>query len=151
MDKYGQYPSTSISLFRGSLNFFDGAKIIQKSGNQIPALAFGLLLAHSLELVLKAFLLSINSDEEKLRKKLGHDLVKAWNLSVENGLNIEATVPNWCEILNGAHNVPYHYRYAKINTAIVVPPPAQTIDDLGDVLLKVGKKLGLDMQGNFIS
>ena len=150
MNKFGQHESTPISLFRGSLSFFEAARIIQSSGQKIPYSAFGALLAHSLELALKAFLLTIDPDEDKLIN-IRHDLNKAWDLSVKDGLNLEKTPPNWCETLSASHNAPYHFRYARVNTAIVLPPVVQTINDLNDVLIKVADKIGLDMNGNFFN
>lgn len=151
MDKYGQYSSTEVSLFRGALDYFRAAELVLKGSPPILAHPLGMLMAHSLELTLKAFLLSVGLTDDDLRREIGHDLTKAWKVSVANGLPIAQDPPYWCTTLNSAHNVPYHFRYAKVNTGLVLPPPKQIVVDLENTLKVVGEKLGLDMVGNFVN
>jgi len=149
-NKNEQYPSTPDALYRGSLNFYNSAETIFCSDRKVHYDVFGFLLSHSLELTLKSFLLNHDLDEEFIRKKLGHSLVKSWKKSSSLGLKIDSKAPTWCETLNSAHDLPYHFRYAKVNTGLVLPPAQQTLDDLKSVLMLVGNDLGMNMEGNFV-
>lgn len=150
MDKYGQHPSTHVSLYRGSLNFARAAEIILNSGEKIPADVFGFLVSHSLELALKAFLISTGFDDDRLRKQIGHSLIEAWKMSAQHGLSLETDPPDWCQTLNSAHDTPYHFRYARTNTGLVTPAPKKAVSGLNNVLEMVGDAIGLDKNGNFV-
>ncbi len=139
-NKNGQYPSTPISLYRGSLHFYNSAETIFSS-KTVHYDVFGFLLSHSLELVLKSFLLNKGLTEKLIIKDLGHSLVKSWEKSSLLGLGIESKAPVWCETLNSAHDSPYHFRYAKVNTGIVLPPAQKALDDLKSILMLVESDL----------
>lgn len=103
MNDFMTHEPTDISLYRGALNYFAEIKIIRHSGENYPSDFFGFLASHSLEFVLKSFLLTKGLAQKEL-KKIGHDLVKAWGHSVQHGLPIDSTVPKWRECLNNAHS-----------------------------------------------
>lgn len=145
-----QHPSTSISLYRGALNFAKGAEVLTTNTTQLPIDAFGLLVSHSLEIALKSFLLSVGLDEKSLRKDIGHNLTKAWKTAVTNGLVLDSTPPAWCETLTSAHDNPYLFRYARTNTGLVVPAPHTLIANLRNVLSTIGEALCLDEDGNAV-
>lgn len=71
--------------------YFDAAKvIIEKEINEDKFINVKLyLLCHSLELYLKAYLRYKGLSIKKLKKEIGHDLEKAFNIVKENGLNID--------------------------------------------------------------
>lgn len=144
------HDATPVSFFRGSLNFYRATSIIVGSGERCPSDSFGFLVSHSLELVLKAFLLSKGYEESDLRNKIGHSLKKAWEKSLENGLNLEPAEQHWCDLLDSAHSAPFLFRYAKSNTGLVTPNQVDSHSKLGKVIGTVGKELGLDENGNFI-
>src|SRR6476646_8878462 len=69
-----------------SESFLGAAQVLEQSGK------FGLegqkyyLASHSLELILKAFILHKGGTECQLRNKIGHDLSKAWRRATKLGL-----------------------------------------------------------------
>lgn len=138
------YDSTEVSLYRGSLNFFRAVEIIVGPDQRCPPDSFGFLVSHSLELALKAYLTKCGFDEEKMKAKIGHSLVKAWNASATLGLPVAKAVPRWCDLLDRAHNTPYLFRYARTNTGIVTPPQSDLHSGLDDILSIVGAESGMD-------
>lgn len=140
---------SKVSFFRGGLSFLKAAKILVGSEEELPADAFAYLASHSLELLLKSYLLSVGDDEDKLQE-ISHNLERAWQRAKGKGLGIEKTTPQWCSTLNSAYNRPFLLRYARDNTAIVVPNPKQLIVDLEVVLKVVAVKLDLNEEGNFV-
>nr|WP_312379579.1 hypothetical protein [Delftia acidovorans] len=85
--------TTPMGMVRYGCEFLEAAFVMYERAAQptpplvpcppIPALY---LLGHGLELTLKAFLLSKGAALEDVRKKLGHDLERAFSSSKENGL-----------------------------------------------------------------
>lgn len=144
------YDSTEVSLYRGSLNFFKAADIIIASDEICPPDSFGFLVSHSLELALKAYLTRCDLDEDKLKDKVGHSLVKAWNRCVALGLPLDKKVPGWCELLDRAHAAPHLFRYPRTNTGTVTPSQSELYSCLDNVLNVVGAQLGMDRNGNSV-
>jgi len=141
------HESTSISLYRGSLNYFTASDIIINSNVKCPSDSFGFLISHSLELSLKAYLLSTNIDETKI-KKIGHSLIKAWNKCFQNGLGIEKEVPQWVVLLDAGHSNDFLFRYSKTNTGIVTASKEVQHHSLSNIIDIVGENLNLDRNGN---
>ncbi|MEW8275004.1 MAG: hypothetical protein AB2733_13095 [Candidatus Thiodiazotropha taylori] len=147
-----KHDATYVSIYRGCLNYFKALEIIYISDETCPPDSFGFLASHSLELALKAYLLSQGMSEEKVRRKVGHSLKNAWGRSVDNGLEIEAELPGWCKDLDAAHDWTHDYlmRYARVNTGLVLPSQQVLYESVGRVIDSVGVQIGLDRSGNFI-
>lgn len=141
---------TKVSIYRGALNFASGAELLLTDRNKTPIDAFGVLVSHSLELGLKSFLIHSGKTEKYIIKKIGHNLVKSWEVCISFGLEIDDPPPFWCQVLNSAHDFPYLFRYARENTGVVVPAVDTLMTDLNAVLQLIGKEIGLDENGNAV-
>lgn len=140
---------TPVSLYRGGLDFLEGAATIASAKTPLPLAPFAALASHSLELVLKSYLVAKGLSEDQL-KAIGHNLERAWNRCRSNGLNLDSIVPRWVLIMNSGHEKPFHFRYARENTGIVVPNAEQLIVELRAVFSIVGAELGLNSDGNAV-
>ena len=106
--------------------------------------AFYLLIAHSLELSLKALCLNAGVTEKKLRNfgKTGHDLHAAYTCAMQHG-----KVPNYMTplgrlvlALRNDHNI-FAFRFPPNKSEIIVPPPEHCIQVLNDHISSVEKIL----------
>ena len=50
-----------------------------------------------------------------------HNLEVLWREAVNHGLSIQAQPPQWCLILNSAHDQPYYIRYPKGINQVTLP------------------------------
>lgn len=139
---------SSVSLFRNALQFFRVSKILVISKDSLPASAFGYIVSQSLELFLKAYLLSVGLTEKQI-EVIGHNLEKAWSRAAKEGLQVSSDPPAWCSSLNSAYDRPFLLRYSRDNTSISVPSPRNTVMELESIMLTVAEALGLDREGNF--
>ncbi len=90
----------------------------------------GLLAAFCLEVTLKAYLLYAGYSEKRIIK-LGHRLTGLWQEAVQEGLPLAPSPPQWCETLESCTSGPrFLLRYPRMSTCLVLPPPAQLINDL---------------------
>ena len=120
-------------------NFLAAAKTILRAMHVLVAdgslsLAANLLGAHCLEISLKAFLSSHQFPEKGLRTEIGHDLQKAWTLSVDRGLPLDKTPPHWCELLAACHSHPYRLRYPSSNAVLVLPSQETLLQEMEKVI-----------------
>lgn len=82
-----------MGMVRYGYEFLEAAFVVYERAVQLdsrmlmPPVPALYLLGHGLELTFKAFLLSKGVSLEHLRRKLGHDLEKAFTASKENGLD----------------------------------------------------------------
>ncbi|MEK7417049.1 MAG: hypothetical protein AAB196_04810 [Pseudomonadota bacterium] len=85
--------TTPMGMVRYGHEFLEAAFVVYERAAQLdsrmvmPPVPALYLLGHGLELTFKAFLLSKGVTLEHLRRKLGHDLEKAFTASKENGLD----------------------------------------------------------------
>ena len=68
-------------------------------------IACAFLAAQSLECGLKSYLSHVGITEDKLKaQQIRHNLKALWAEAVQHGLNAQAQPPQWCVILNSAHD-----------------------------------------------
>lgn len=85
--------TTPIGLARYAHEFYDAAIVVDdKMGTRpgyemVPPVPVMYLTAHSIELILKAFLLFKGVSLTKLKRKYGHDIEKAFTKANELGLD----------------------------------------------------------------
>jgi hypothetical protein len=101
-------------------SFVRSVELLAANVQTVEVWGIALLSSHTLEVVLKAFLLARGVPEDELIK-IGHNLEKTWRAARAKGLPIEAEPPRWCTLLNLAHDRPYLVRYPPTNTGIVLP------------------------------
>ncbi len=142
------HPISHTTLFRGAISYLRASELLSTTGQKAPIDAFGLLSAHSLELGLKAYLISHGLTEKDL-KEIGHDLEEAWTCAKAHRLPISSP-PDWCQTISAAYKFPYLFRYARENTGIVVPNPDAIVRELAKLLGIIGIRIGLDMSGNAV-
>lgn len=95
--------------------------------------SMGLLASQSIELCLKAYLISIGWDEKQL-KTIGHDLVKAWSYAKEGGLSISKEPSFEIQLLAISHDSPYYFRYPQEKIATAIPPPDQLCNEVTNLI-----------------
>jgi hypothetical protein len=79
----------------------------------------GMLAAHALECVLKAFLW--HKGKKELRGE--HDLLKLWEMACKEGLSVPQVPPDWVTILSLGHGPNFYFRYqegVKVNNKHVI-------------------------------
>jgi hypothetical protein len=135
--------ATPTSYFLGSQGFLEATKILADA--KVTAGPLGHVAAQCLELALKAYLLSTGMTEQDFLPRSGgisHSISKAWALCVQKGLALDATMPLWAFQLDGGHDTPHMFRYARTNSGIVLPAPPKLLDGLRGVLATVGDAIG---------
>ena len=107
----------------------------------VPALPLTMLCAHALECILKAYL-SRSGDDSCVRKAdVRHNLNKLWSMARDAGLDLPADLPQWVSLLGNLHGRPYYLRYSTGVHGLVLPPQAQMVVDLSELLNAVRIKL----------
>lgn len=118
--------TTPMGMVRYGYEFLEAAFVVYERAAQLdsrmvmPPVPALYLLGHGLELTLKAFLLSKGVTLEHLRRKLGHDLEKAFTTSKENGLDsllqsheLEESVLTFLNVMYSAKELEYIVTGAK--------------------------------------
>lgn len=96
-----------------SQSYFDAAKLVSTSGNKLVP-PFYLLLCHSLETSLKAYLAATGTSIDDLRN-VGHRIVDAYNLAKTSGLpELSDHAVNAIPLLSEFHSANV-FRYPKKN------------------------------------
>jgi hypothetical protein len=83
--------------------------------------AHALVVAHTVECLLKAYLSRSGQDDSLKQKSLRHNLVGLWNLATIEGLSLSG-VPSWLQRLSEVHDQPYYLRYSTGIHILVTPP-----------------------------
>jgi hypothetical protein len=78
-------PSVVFSFLEMAEQFFSGYKLLLHRGLPIDWARY-FLFCHSIEVVLKAYLISRGVTTESLKRKYGHDLVKLFQACKDEGL-----------------------------------------------------------------
>lgn len=137
--------SIPIDLARGNLNIakrlLPAIDVLAQSPDKV---VYGLtmLVAHSLECTLKAYLAHrFSMSEEQDLKKFGHNLEKLWIEAAKNGLSIEVQPPSWCDKLDSMHKAPYLLRYPN-KVVLVIPATDVMITGLKSVINAVTECVG---------
>lgn len=123
---------TSGAYLNGATDILNAVDVLAKMKPK-PLIAIGILSAHCLELILKAYLICKGVDEPGL-KKVRHDLEEAWSKAAELGLRVEKPPPRWCTVLNAAHDKPYLFRYPRNSSFLTLPHVPTLLDNLRTVL-----------------
>ena len=84
--------TTPLSLWSFARDFLDAARLVGVSSRHEISAPHYYLLGHATELTLKAFLLANGIAVHDLKKKIGHDLEKAFDRAVEFNLSKHVTV-----------------------------------------------------------
>lgn len=144
-----EHGASPTGYFGVALEFAQSVELIWTPGLPVLVTVIGANMAHSVELALRAFLLSKMTLREVRGVSSRHDLERLWAEAVARGLPIEVAVPRWCHVLNAGRGDPYLYRYPQESTGTVVP--GEGMEGLRDLLAKVAAALGLDGAGNVVS
>lgn len=108
-------PTHSESFLTVADNLLLGAMVLEAAPPTCPPHALAMLCAHSLECILKAYI--VRSDHPEVlkwaRKEGGHDIEQLWNKALLEGLIIESPIPDWAQRLGGLHGSPFILRYAR--------------------------------------
>lgn len=106
---------------------------------KVPApMALALVASHSLECLLKAFLLKAGRTEKDLKEpNLRHNLEELWRQCVLHGLDLASPPPAWVGGLSALHNAPFHLRYNPKRFNGLVLPGAEPMSTDLQGLLKV--------------
>lgn len=115
------HEASPLGYLRVAAEFAHGAMLANGHSPTPLVIVAGANMAHSVELALRAFLLSKMSPIAVKRAGSRHDLEKLWVEAVAKGLQISPTIPRWCRILNAGHSDPYLFRYPKDNTGVTLP------------------------------
>lgn len=89
--------TSPIGLARYAREYFDSAKVLdehfrQRKGNEtVASMPAMFLMAHSIELALKSYLLWSGYSGQRLRS-LGHNLEECWNQALEEGVGIHVAL-----------------------------------------------------------
>ncbi|PIS38423.1 MAG: hypothetical protein COT35_00885 [Nitrospirae bacterium CG08_land_8_20_14_0_20_52_24] len=105
-------------------------------------IACAFLAAQSLECGLKSYLSHVGITEDKLKaQQIRHNLKALWAEAVQHGLNAQAQPPQWCVILNSAHDKPYYFRYPMGLNMVTVPALVPMAQELKNILAVVEKSI----------
>jgi hypothetical protein len=100
------------------------------------------LAAQTLECALKSYLSHAGIPQKKLKcRPLRHNLENLWIEAVNKGLNVQAQAPQWCLILNSAHDEPYYFRYPMGLNVTTLPALVPMASELEMVLAVVEKSI----------
>ena len=122
----------AISYSELSLEFMESAKVLAAQGDSTFQIKrdhffpFFYLAAHSIELMLKAYLSAMGLTERQL-KQIGHDLGDACKVAGAKGLVVSAAFVEYSDWLNRYH--PDHlFRYWVSGIPMQVPMPRRLIE-----------------------
>lgn len=120
---------------------FSGVDPLAKDPTMGHACAF--LAAQTLECALKAYLSKVGLSEGELKNhKRRHNLELLWREAVSHGLNIQSEPPQWCLILNSAHNQPnYYLRFPMGINMVTLPALIPAASELGELVAVVASEL----------
>jgi len=111
------------------------------AANPSSSMALALVSSHVLECALKAYL-SRHGDDRHVRKAdVRHHLVRLWEFSVAEGLDIEPHPPSWVVLLSQVHDKPFFLRYSTGVHGISLPGAEPMASELSDVLDTVAASL----------
>lgn len=143
MSKKEEVEISAEQFLKHARYYLHAAEVLTERLSMATAGPIGLLAAHSLELGLKAFLLHIGWNEDDLRKRVGHNLVDAWNASLESGLRLPQEPSFTVSLLALSHGPPYLFRYPREGEAAAITPPHELCRDVQMVLDAVETAIGL--------
>ena len=107
--------------------------------------AYYVNLSFAIELSLKAFLSSKGWSDKKI-KEVGHDLVKAWNCAVDEGLEIcSEDVFDLIKILSDGHNT-HKFRYLEWKSVTLPADDHQALDLVTQLHRRIGELVGLNTE-----
>ena len=142
MDKISEFErTTAIGLLRYAKDYFEGFKIISQkvphgtSYNPmvklLPVKCY--LVGHTLELLLKSFLLCSGVPLSNLKDKIQHDLMKCLEMANENGLNlVDNKETAIIRVLNSCYK-DKEFEYSKDGAMTI--PHLKDIEDVVDKML----------------
>jgi len=97
-----------------------GADVLSKEKN-IPSRSCGLIAAHALECMLKAYLWHKGKRKEIRERNTQHNLKTLWDLAHnENSLNLPKSPPDWVQTLSVGHGPNFYFRYQEGENKTVV-------------------------------
>jgi hypothetical protein len=134
-------PAPAQSYMVAARGLYSGVKVLASNpGATATACAF--LAAQTLECALKSYLSHAGIPQKKLKcRPLRHNLENLWIEAVNKGLNVQAQAPQWCLILNSAHDEPYYFRYPMGLNVTTLPALVPMASELEMVLAVVEKSI----------
>lgn len=115
--------------------------LILGGASPVPALPLTMLCAHALECILKAYLSRSGNDSRIRKADVRHNLITLWSMAQTEGLDLPTDPPQWVSLLSNLHGQPYYLRYSTGVHGLVLPPPAQMVAGLSELLNVVRIKL----------
>jgi len=101
------------------------------------------LAAHALEVGIKAYLYHQCVPDEEIKRRISHNLEKAWNTAHGFGLAIPMEPLPWCKLLQLLHDKPFLLRYPSVEiNGLVIPNQEELRQGLSEVLMLVEKIIG---------
>ncbi len=122
-----------------ALGMADAVDAVCEARRNTTVYAIGMLASHSLELGLKAYLVSTGYSKRKL-KKIGHDIGAAWAACIDDNLELEE-MPYWVQVLDFSHSNPFFFRYPNPDHGVAIPNCEELSHQLREVLVKISSKI----------
>ena len=138
------HPLTPQSLLGAASSLVRSVEYLVPNVKEVEVWGIAVLSAHALEIILKASLVANGVTEAELKRRVGHDLNKAWRLASSLGLAVPGEPPRWCNLLDGVHDCPYVLRYPPTNTAMVLSNLHELSANLRDVYELVQQSIKVD-------
>lgn len=127
-------PHTYLGVARGLMH---GVRVLASKDDPSVSLALAMLSAQVAECTLKAAL-SLRGDDRRLKDAaIRHDLVKLWQLAVQDGITLASQPPDWFINLAALHAKPYYLRYSTGVHGVVLPATEPMATDLEQLLATV--------------
>lgn len=136
-------PLSVASLLDGSKGYLAALEILITHLNRKLICPIGLLASQALELSLKAVLLKNGWTEEDLRRKIGHNLIAAWDEAKKEGLRVNLEHRYSIEVLSLSHESPYLFRYPQDKVAAAVTDPEVLCRDVKAVITAAERHVAL--------
>ena len=95
------------------------------------------------EVALKGLLLLGGASESAFSKDPAHCLTRAWRRAAEQGAQITADPPQWCELLDVVHTKPFDSRYPRANVLLGIPAPDVMLTGIDQLIGILQVKLGV--------
>jgi hypothetical protein len=130
-------PAPAESYLIAARHLYDGMKALSLDPGK-TSFACSFLAAQTLECGLKSYLSHAGVTENKLKApRIRHNLEALWAEAVKRGLTVQAQPPQWCIILNSAHDKPYYFRYPVGLNQVTVPALVPVAHELNAILAVV--------------
>ena len=103
------HPSEVDGYLIVARDLLQGVQVLATLPSVSPRAA-ALIAGHTLECVLKAFILHKGVDASRDRNTW-HNLLALWSMACKKGLDISQAAPDWVTILSSGHDRPFYFRY----------------------------------------